>query len=289
LFPLAILFRQRLAFFQLLPFVALGAVWLGLQYLPESQVVAADTRLKIVTFNVGGNNSRLDAAQAWLREVDANVVLLQEIPESYAQGGLSVLEDVYPYQFVQDTDTRFRGNAVLSRYPFIKTENFDLAGDGTPSQQRVIINFGAKTTVLYNIHLSMPVTGSPRFDLSNDNALLHMAVNFDDSSRNQQIARLLAQIETEPYPFVMAGDFNTSAQSVTYNTLASQMRDSFQEAGTGLGGNWPVAVNGELPEFFPALFRIDYIWHSDEFRAVQANVGPKLGSDHLPLVATLGI
>jgi endonuclease/exonuclease/phosphatase (EEP) superfamily protein YafD len=289
LFPLAILLKQRAALFQLLPFVVLGSVWLGLQYLPKTHTAVSGRMLKIVTFNVWGDNPRLDEVQAWLRETNADVVMLQEIPERYAEGGLSVLEDVYPYQFVQDTDVRSWGNAVLSRLPFIQTENFDLEGDGTPSHQRIVINAGDQTMALYNIHLLMPICDRPHFYLPIDNPVLHVALHYDDGSRNQQLGRLLTTIETEKFPFVVAGDFNTSSQSVIYNTLADQMQDSFGEAGVGLGGSWPVAVNGELPEFLPALFRVDYIWHSDHFQAVEANIGPKLGSDHLPVTATLGI
>lgn len=285
LFPLALLLKQRIVLFQLLPFVVLGALWLGLQYLPKTHTAASGSVLNIVTFNVWGDNPRLDEVQAWLREVNADVVMLQEIPEHYANGGLSVLEDVYPYQFVQDT--RAWGNAILSRLPFIQTENFDLEGDGTLSHQRIVINVGDQTMALYNIHLLMPICDRPHFYLPIDNPVLHVALRYDDGSRNQQIGRLLTTIETEKFPFVVAGDFNTSSQSVIYNTLAGQMKDSFSEAGVGLGGSWPVAVNGELPDFFPALIRVDYIWHSDHFQAVEANIGPKLGSDHLPVLATL--
>jgi endonuclease/exonuclease/phosphatase family metal-dependent hydrolase len=263
--------------------------WLGLQYLPKNQSAASSTMLKIVTFNVWGDNRRLNDVQAWLLDVSADVVMLQEIPESYAKGGLSVFEDIYPYQYVQDTNIRVWGNAILSRFPFVQTENFDLEGDGTPSHQRVVINLGDKTVALYNIHLLMPLGEKAHFDLGIDNPYLHMALKYDDNLRNQQIARLLSYIDSEPNPFVMAGDFNTSAQSVTYNTLAAQMRDSFHEAGMGLGGSWPIAVSGELPEFFPALFRIDYIWHSDHFQTISAHVGPKLGSDHLPVFATMNL
>ena len=36
------------------------------------------------------------------------------------------------------------------------------------------------------------------------------------------------------------------------------------------------------------MLRLDYIWHDDHFRALNAEKGPSgLGSDHLPVVADL--
>lgn len=67
------------------------------------------------------------------------------------------------------------------------------------------------------------------------------------------------------------------------------MNDSFREAGVGLGTSWPVSRMRGLPWFIPPLIRIDYIWHSDHFRAVMAQQGPERGSDHLPVLATLAM
>jgi endonuclease/exonuclease/phosphatase (EEP) superfamily protein YafD len=52
----------------------------------------------------------------------------------------------------------------------------------------------------------------------------------------------------------------------------------------GFGASWPALFTG-----IPPLVRIDYIWHSDEFRAISVKQGPDIGSDHLPLYATLDI
>ncbi|MCZ2094787.1 MAG: hypothetical protein LC121_00665 [Anaerolineae bacterium] len=71
--------------------------------------------------------------------------------------------------------------------------------------------------------------------------------------------------------------------------LAAVMRDSFREAGYGLGTSWPAAQAFGIPPLIPPLVRIDYIWHSDEFRTLAAAQGPYLGSDHLPLYATLAL
>ena len=59
------------------------------------------------------------------------------------------------------------------------------------------------------------------------------------------------------------------------------MIDSFSEVGWGVGHTF---YPPQLP--FP-IQRIDYVWHSEDFRATQAYVGEDGGSDHLPIVAKL--
>jgi len=85
----------------------------------------------------------------------------------------------------------------------------------------------------------------------------------------------------------MAGDFNTSDQSPSYNQLAAAGIDSFREAGSGFGATWPVAAVQQLPSFVPPFIRIDYVFHSKDFRAVSAQPGQPIGSDHLPLFVRL--
>ena len=77
-----------------------------------------------------------------------------------------------------------------------------------------------------------------------------------------------------------------SDQTSIYASLTAQMGDSFREGGVGLGTSWPAFQAAGLA-FLPALIRIDYIWHSRGFYALNAEVGPYLGSDHLPVAATL--
>jgi endonuclease/exonuclease/phosphatase (EEP) superfamily protein YafD len=49
----------------------------------------------------------------------------------------------------------------------------------------------------------------------------------------------------------------------------------------GLAPTWP--ANGIWP--YP-LVRLDYVWHSEGLQALSAELGPRLGSDHLPLIVT---
>lgn len=209
LLPLALLIHRRSAL-RLVLLLLVGGIWFAPYYLPRIVDQTPPTALRVLTFNVWGDNPRLEAVEAWIRASNADVVLLQEIPETYSENGLANLLDLYRYQFVQNLDMRIWGNAVLSRFPFRESDNFDLEGDGTPSHQRVVFDWEGRSFALYNIHLLMPIGEQAHVSLPFDNPFLNMALKYDDRARNAQIEELLTRIEQEPYPFIIGGDFNTS-------------------------------------------------------------------------------
>ncbi|MBZ0275702.1 MAG: endonuclease/exonuclease/phosphatase family protein [Anaerolineae bacterium] len=281
LIPAAFLVRARLAALRLIPLAAIALVWFGGYYWPKP-VTVSDAGLHILTLNVWGNNHHLEDIENWVRGSGADIVLLQEISPAYANDGLMNLLDVYPYQSAQPDPSRWGGNFTLSRYPILEEAEVDLHTPGTPAPLRLVLDVAGQRIAVYNLHLAFPV-GEPRFTMSANSFYLRVVLGFDDRIRNQQISELVEYLKAEPYPFIVAGDFNTSDYSPTYRQLAGVMQDSFREVGTGLGGSWPVSTARGLPAFLPPLIRIDYIWHSADFQAVASWQDAPVGSDHLPL------
>jgi len=261
-----------------------AGLWFGPRFLPKYSAHDSEFTLNVVTFNVWGHNAQLKGAQEWFREVKADVILLQEIPEQYANYQIPELADLYPYQVSQSTATRWWGNLFLSRYPILSVEN--LPGDGVPAQQRFTIDVDGQILAIYNVHFAMPI-GASRLPQLKNHYVLQTALGYNNSARNAEIARLLSRLETELHPYIVAGDFNMSEDAVIYGKIADVMRDSYREGSGGWGGTWPISVVDELPRFTPPLLRVDYIWYSGHFCVVEAQVGPRLGSDHLPLFAEL--
>lgn len=279
------LFRSRWVLAIGLGLALVGILWFGPYFIPKTEILPTEPILRVVTFNTWGYNSRLEEVREWLREVEADIVLMQEIPEEYANNGVPELQDLYPYQISQPTDERWWGNLLLSRYPVLSAER--LPGDGVPAQQRFTIDFEGQVVAVYNVHLAMPIGSTARFSQADENFVLQTALSYNDSVRNAEIRRLLGRLEGEPYPFIVAGDFNMSEQSAIYSEIADRMGDTFREVGIGWGGSWPVRIVDELPPFIPPLLRVDYIWHNMHFCAIEAYRGPKIGSDHLPFYAVL--
>jgi endonuclease/exonuclease/phosphatase family metal-dependent hydrolase len=88
---------------------------------------------------------------------------------------------------------------------------------------------------------------------------------------------------------IVVGDFNTTDQSEAYAILDQELTDSHRTAGWGFGHTFPTEF-GTFREFpiVPRLVRIDMIWHTDAFVALESHVSNSHGeSDHLPVLATL--
>jgi vancomycin resistance protein VanJ len=266
----------------LLPLALVGLVWFGPYFVPKRPAPASSATLRVLTYNVWGNNHDLHAIESWVREVNADLVLLQEISPAYARDSLPGLRDVYPYQFAQPDDSRWGGNIALSRYPIL---TMDYLGSTNAHGQRLVVEINGQPISVYNVHLAFPV-GRSRVP-SGESFYMRVAFGYDPVERNQQIESLLSSLDAETNPFIVGGDFNTTEHTVIYTELAARMTDSFREAGWGLGASWPVSRARGMPAILPPVIRIDYIWHSDHFRAVEVQQGPPLGSDHLALLTTL--
>jgi endonuclease/exonuclease/phosphatase (EEP) superfamily protein YafD len=288
--PLVLLLRSRQMLLAMLPFVLIAVVWFGPRFMPHIIAHSPGTSLSLITFNIWGINQSTDAAEQWFRQMNAGVIVLQDIPPAYSDNGIPQLLDVYPYQFMLTKDERYWGNMILSKHPFIEAQKIDLEGDGTPSHQRVTLNINGKMLAIYNIHLMQPVRDDVvHLSLSPDNPFWNLVNHYDDSLRNDEIKRLLDMLSTETIPYIVAGDFNLSDYSMIYGDLAAVLHDTQREVGIGLGASWPVSEIAGMPRIIPLLTRIDYVWHSDGLSAVSHQTGPKLGSDHLPQHAVLAI
>lgn len=287
LLPLALVVRARRAALLVLPLLLIGVLWFGRLYLPKTAAAAPNApTLRVVTFNVWGDNPNLSRIEDWLREQDADVAITIETPPAWS-AGVSALADIYPEQPRADTQGVYWDSVILSRHPVVSSEQLDL-GDGEIPQQRVVIEVGGRQVAIYGIHLYLPLGAKPHLPVPN-NYYMRGIFGYDDSARDAQIANLIDRLTTEPLPYVVAGDFNMSDQAAAYADLAAVMNDSFREMGRGLGTSWPAVQALGFPALIPPLVRIDYIWHSDDFRALEAAQGPYLGSDHLPLYATLAL
>jgi endonuclease/exonuclease/phosphatase family metal-dependent hydrolase len=115
------------------------------------------------------------------------------------------------------------------------------------------------------------------------------------SEREQQARAIREFARTHADPLIVPIDLNSTDQNTPYSLLTPELVDAWQEAGWGLGHTFPGASSpgSSRPTFAGIaapmwLVRIDYVFHSRHFRAVEARTGPWDGiSDHRPVVAHL--
>jgi len=290
--PLVLLARSRRGLLILLPVAALAAITLAPYYVVGARAQAAGPSLRVVTFNVWGGNGTLVAdhynrVADWLREVDADVIIMQEVPPSQRtrEDGFLGLGERYPEQIALDTDEWT--NVILTRLPVVVQESHNMT-ETQPRYQRIVVEFGGEQIAIYSVHTMLPVGPNPHIEVPIRSLYESVFLRYDETLRNWQLDYLLDQLENETLPYIVAGDFNTSDQTIAYTRLAAQMYDSFREVGAGFRATWPLAaVRGDAWAWIPPLVRIDYIWHSEGWVAQTAARGPALGSDHLPMMATL--
>ena len=255
--------RKRLMFGSVL--VTTLALWLFAPLFGSRPLPNTSADISVMTFNTIVNPTALeDAVNAY----GTDLVLIQETP------GLSELQELEiteHYSLIYGGERR--GNAVLSKYPVLAERNISLGGGW--EAQRLVIEVGdGRELAVYNIHLSLPLNLRPV-----ESTLGQLfGARYDERVRNAQIRTLLEELETEPLPYIVAGDFNLSEYSPIYHELAAVMSDSYREASRGFGFSWHSA----LP-----FLRIDYIWHSSALVAVKSLRGERFDSDHYPVISGL--
>ncbi len=97
----------------------------------------------------------------------------------------------------------------------------------------------------------------------------------------QTIERLLAAIEAETDPVIMAGDLNLSDRSSGYRVITSSLHDAMR---TG----WWAASTYRYGFWRQLSLRIDHLFVPVEWCAVDAETFELPGSDHLGVEATVG-
>jgi endonuclease/exonuclease/phosphatase family metal-dependent hydrolase len=97
--------------------------------------------------------------------------------------------------------------------------------------------------------------------------------------RAKQVSYLNNIVKQYDEPVIIMCDCNFTDTSETYSKMQNAMSDSFHQAGWGFGHTFG-------SRFFP-VGRIDYIWHTEDIKTLEAYVGKGGGSDHFPVIAKL--
>ncbi len=261
--------------------IGIGLYWFALPTVYKPIVPPTNETLKVITYNVLGINDDLSQATEWLINSDADIIFLQETSEGYDQR-LASLYDVYAHESHIEGSVR-----IFSRYEMVSQEIIVIEDNPGHLVLRVVLNHNGRQFATYATHFALPQGTVKHLPLPTPNYGVQFALYYDETRRNTQIRTLLDLLKDEPLPYILAGDFNTSDTSLIYQEIDAQLNDAFRQIGAGAGRTWPVADVIGLPNMLPPFVRIDYIWHTDELRAVTAQVGDPIGSDHLPVTALL--
>lgn len=264
----------------------------------DTSEVEDKANLKVVTYNVGrfmmSQSKKFDEPSvcrdslfAFLRRTDADVISLQEYYTYDADNVKSELSALMPgYQteyYLNVEPGGAYGNVILTKYPVVGKGKFDFEQSSNLAVY-TDIRVGEYTYRVYDCHFESYNISIPRLVQAvsgKDNDAVNAAEEKMRSSitrRPQQVNTILEDIKASPVQAIVTGDFNDTPMSFTYNKLRKGRKDSFVEAGKGLGGTF----SGLWP-----LIRIDYVLFPESWTACSHKVGRLKYSDHYPVTATI--
>jgi endonuclease/exonuclease/phosphatase (EEP) superfamily protein YafD len=233
-----------------------------------------------MTYNVGaGLASPLRLVEV-LRQSGADIIGLQELAPEQGAAIADLLGEEYPHQVLHPTG--IPGKGIISRGGFALHETSLLElHPGRPDLQAIV----DAPTGHFKFTVIVAHPPPPRFGR---NRLLHSAL------ANEQISNIAA-VASGGQPAILLTDFNRVGWQAAYRQLRRVgLIDAFGVAGRGMGFTLPTRFShlayrghplGEVP--LPPLLRVDYVWHTAHFRALDSWIGSHAGSDHLPVLAEL--
>lgn len=235
---------------------AVGAV-------PLPDAAARAPTLRVVVANLYRQNPDPQAAAAFLRTLDADVVVVPELDprgrEALGRGGL--LEDL-PYA-IEGSGSGDETVGLLSRLPL---EDVELRRVGGRIQPQVTVEVDGVAVRLFAVHPLPPLGGL---------APLWRAVLLDTAR----------QADAATLPLVVAGDLNADRDHAVFRRLLDVgLRDVHDERGRGLARTWPAR--------FP-LLHLDHVLVRDGDSAGLVPLSVREvevpGSDHRGVVTDLAV
>ncbi len=257
-------------------------------------------KISVMTFNVrlfnifttGKVERPADKIIKFLKKNRPDILCLQEfytdpprLPEQKIIQSLN-----YPYHYISYIEEGHRnaryGLIVFSRYPMLNKKNIRFANSFNQSQSCDLV-IGKDTLRLFNNHLQSTRLIKKEIRLDEFNQEGETIREVKDISvrlrtafiKRAKQARILKQhIRQSPYPVLVCGDFNDTPVSYTYHLLSGNLADAFVESGSGFGKTY----HGLFPSF-----RIDYVLHDRQWRAITYHTYHNRLSDHFPVTCTL--
>jgi endonuclease/exonuclease/phosphatase (EEP) superfamily protein YafD len=215
--------------------------------------------LRLVTYNVHHHNFQIDSAIAFLSEADADVIVLQEMATPHTGELRRLLGGRYPHSVGEF------GVVIFSKFPIKADGAIDRIG--YPDWMSPFARW-----------IEIEVNGTPIEILG-----VHIARPFYTERQGRDLAAATQFLRDRKLPLIVAGDFNLTPWTELLQRLLGA---------TGLKRyntfhpTWPMRWR-KYP--VPPLLVIDHVLGSDRFANISTTGGPRLGSDHRPVIADIAL
>ena len=277
-------FRKRPLSILHLVLVLLSYMSFGKFYVFGSEEITdVDSELRIMTYNVRNFNMRgfINGEQVdqqilnFVMEQDPEIICFQEFSSPFQKHFSQ-----YPYKIQTPHNTGRTIQAIFSNYPIIDhgslefpyTHNNAIYAD---------VKINNDTVRIYNAHLqSYNIYPSRRYLLKSFPFKLWKKFDTTINQQREQALYFDKHRSESPYPSIVCADLNNSQFSNIYRVFKNDLKDSFQEAGSGFGFTL---------KFLKFPMRIDFIFSDPSFDIREhQNFYPRL-SDHYPVMAKIDL
>lgn len=259
--------KQKIAIaFVLGTFIFYNPIRRWINFSPKTDNVKTIRDIKVLTFNVKYGEYGWDKVKDYIKEQNADIILVQEKDTNRA-----LKQDLVKYPSVilktkhkivrqaQLIDEKARGNSFYA--------DVDINGK--------IIRIVNVYLEPFRLHKSM-FTKLDALGFGNVSTLLsHMTPTFQ--AHEEQVKRIRKIVDLSPYPVILAGDFNSVPNSYEYYNLGKDLQDAFLVAGKGSASSF---------HDYKVPLRIDYIFTSKSIIPLSYKVDHSVElSDHYPVIA----
>ena len=226
---------------------------------PAAGTSDGEALLRLASANLLYKNRRFERTLQKIAQLGADVLVLCEVtPEMRAR--LRSLDARYPHALDTCTADSLYGLAILSRFP-LTLRSKGAGEDALPRHLAADLAIAGRTITVVAIHPTNPLRLSRAHRIPGE------------------FEAVAALCRAAPEDLILTGDCNAAGWSRYLQDLERDARLSNDRL---LRPSWPIW----LPP--PVRLPLDHIWVRGRVSLRRAELGPRLCSDHLPLVAEVG-
>lgn len=231
-----------------------------------------ENSLRLVSWNAEGFLLRQDTlykSSNLINSLNPDIICIQERPHDNLLHRDKISSAFkLEYKVFNSREDEVLNMAVYSKWPIVEIEEYYFPGSYNKILRADIL-YKENRIRIFNIHLQ--TTGLSAISVNDESKNLLFNYIHNTVERNRQADILSEEISRSPYPVIVCGDMNDAPVSYSYHNINSRLVDSFKKAGTGWAGTFQPSLN---------LFRIDYIFNSQEIEVMKSELYSNRWSDH---------
>ena len=259
----------------------------------QTEVSKSEDQIRIMSFNVSlftynNQENHVENTLHLIEKWEPTIVCMQEFPGVLKDNSTlnRIRARVGNYNY---SPKELDGNVIVSKYPIIHRGIVDME---LLQIYRLIfadIVINCDTIRLYNLHLASfnldnddieafeQITGKYALNIEK-NKIITQKLIATQKEHAREMKVIKRHIAESPYKIIICGDFNDTPASHAYHQLRKGLKDTFVQKGRGYGATY----HGSFPSF-----RIDFIFHPNNYKTIDY-ISPKTDiSDHSPIFAVL--